>query len=267
MLSPSAAGVTSDQQPPPFPGLVNHCCSECCLALIQAEADWGKALMCDLEWFRRRSQGWPEVDEARWPLRWHRIKEAPSCFHKAVARAVEGATLDYVLEGLWQKYARRLEIPTAVKARATTDWICTVCKQILKKKANLACHFFKKHGKVALQRLYQGGPTCPSCNKYFHDEYRAQLHIKVNQKCRQFAIQHGYAVPSIGSKQWRQHRHHCPIVCPPLRRSELIAPGKFIGGTGSPRITSTCLFSLGRSLPWWRILPFSCQNLRKLCDK
>ena len=105
-------------------------------------------------------------------------------------------------------------------ADSTTKWVCLPCGQQFKSKANLACHFYKKHQRVAARRLYQGDVVCPCCLKDYVDIHRMQMHLKKNPKCYRYVVSKGLcggtAGPGIGSRAWKECRAKHPIVCPPL---------------------------------------------------
>ena len=196
-------------------------------ALIQAEQLWGAQLLADLSWMRTFAGGqWPEVNEPNWPSWWHLLKESPGAFRRAVGKAVHFATLLFVSDGLKNAVFDSLHrgiaaiFPTVQGHSVTNCWFCPPCRMAFRSKANLACHFFKKHQRVARHRLYQGPVICPNCLHDYVDTHRMQMHLKKNPRCLQHAIEHGHCGgdpgPGFGSRAWKECRSKHPIFCPPV---------------------------------------------------
>ena len=215
-------------------------------ALIQMEGAWGRQLLDDLEWLRQFDvQEWPQVAPSTWPCWWHRISGAPNAFRRAVARAMEKAMVHYVADGLKNAHDAAMNrlvgkaYPEFEDAERATCWVCPPCKTAYRSKANLACHFFKRHGRVAQYRLYQGEPVCPCCLKNFFDDHRIRIHLRNSPACWDFAVGRGLcggsAMAGVGSRAWRELRKQNPIVCPPQEQEVVALPsGCHRGGTGSP---------------------------------
>ena len=215
-------------------------------ALIQAEESWGENLLQDLAWMRSLvAPGWPEISPQHWPLWWHSIKESPRRFRSAVARAVHNAKLLFMFQGLTQALMDSMQrcvaraFPVVEAVLEVKTWMCFPCKLVFKSRANLACHFFKKHQRVAPHRLYQGDVVCPNCLHDYGDVFRMQMHLKKNPRCLQFAISHGLcggeAGPGTGSRVWKDCKRNNPIMCPPVSVDVAEIPeGPHRGHTGSP---------------------------------
>ena len=191
------------------------------------------------------TSSWPEVSEQHWPLWWHSIKESPRRFRSAIAKAVHNAKLLFVFQGLVQTLVDSMmrsvarAFPVAEKVTAVQAWMCFPCKLAFKSRANLACHFFKKHQRVAPHRLYQGDVVCPNCLHDYVDGFRMQMHLKKNPRCLQFAISRGLcggeAGPGTGSRVWKECKRRNPIMCPPVAVDVAEIPaGPHRGHTGSP---------------------------------
>ena len=215
-------------------------------ALVQAEGQWGQQLLQDLRWFVKFAGGiWPDVTEVQWPVWWHRMRDAPNAFRRAVNRAADRAMLAFISDELCLAHTDSVHreiarsYPAAVAVMPATSWVCPPCKMVFQSKANLSCHFFKKHQRVAAQRLFTGGTICPRCLIDYFDDYRMQMHLKKNPKCLQFVKERGFcgreAKPGIGSKVWRETRQKLPIVCPPVAQEVVEMPtASNCGHTGNP---------------------------------
>ena len=215
-------------------------------ALIQVECAWGQALLEDLAWFKRYAgDNWPTLDHASWPCWWHAIRKSPTAFRRAVGKAVRLAMIAFVSDGLrellYDGMGRSLAnaFPTALDRDVASCWFCPPCKMAFKTKANLACHFFKKHQRVAPQRLYKGDVICPCCLHDYVDQRRMQMHLKKNPKCLQYAVAHGFcggeAGPGTGSKAWKELQAKNHIFCPPMPVDVIEATtGSHLGHSGSP---------------------------------
>ena len=162
-------------------------------ALIKYQKTWAMEVVTDMEWLRRYDSTWPEACEATWPQWWHAIKQGPGRFRRAIKKAATAATADFIHAG-----------------------ICGPCKQTFAKKANLACHLFKVHGRRASHRYFVGDGRCT----HYHDVDRLHAHLVQKADCWHYVKARGLLgqepIAGIGSHAWKKRRASQPILCPPV---------------------------------------------------
>ena len=196
-------------------------------ALVQAESQWGRRLLADLEWLQKLiGDPLPPIGEAHWSCWWHLLTGSPGRLRAWVKKALYQDTLTFAFDGLRSHHddalLRRVarEFPQARAAPTGNVWMCVPCKKAFSSKCNLACHFFRTHKRIAAHRRYVGGTVCPCCKFEYHDKYRIHRHLQFSKKCWEFVVAHGYCgdevSDSTGSRAWKKHMREQPILCPPI---------------------------------------------------
>ena len=228
-------------------------------AIIKLEGNWADALISDLAWLRQHDdRGWPGATPAEWPQWWHRVKQNPGAFRRAVQRAAYCATLEQVRHDV---YCRRRDgairdvarqFPELYRRTPQEVWFCGPCRRVFHRKAALACHMFKCHQRKAAQRYYTQSAICPSCQKDYQDTSRLHHHLAHVKACWSFVQQHGLlgdqVEPGTGSWQQKQYRRNNPIMCPPQpSRQRLDITQLAAGNTRLPadNIVHACVQKLG----------------------
>ena len=202
--------------------------------------------MKDLAWLRNRANlSLPAIDFTTWPQWWHFIKETGNLFRKAISRATLQETRIFVLNGLYDLNDRAMtrrvcrDFPGTTSSGSVHTWVCLPCRKTFATKCNLACHFFRTHGRVAHQRRYPGGTICPNCKVQYFDGHRILRHLQMNPGCWQAVVQLGYCgdgkQDSVGSRAWKRHRLTQPILCPPQPcRDAVVQPPECFNNNASP---------------------------------
>ena len=195
-------------------------------ALLHYEGEWQIACRSDFCWLLQHDTvQWPPFDEATWPEWWHILKGKADMFRRAVRRATRSATAHYAFDGAIRRLqdAMRRDAyrrwPMSFRGACQEIWVCGPCRMTFKRKAHLACHLFKKHGRQTECRFFLAGAICTACGRDFISEDRLQRHLGYSTRCWKLIRAQGTtserATPGIGSKEWKQRRRDFPILCPP----------------------------------------------------
>ena len=196
-------------------------------AVLEQQRGWLEAVAGDLQWLCDTSSGrLPPMTDASWPMWWSLFRERPGCIKGATRRAVRSAMATFVeeqdavdFERQFVRTAERVVPNFGAPAPCISQWVCGPCQKAFRRKAGLAVHMFKVHGRTAAYRRYAGPTKCPGCGTDFHHYQRILVHIRDTPACarlaRAYGFFHGDVRPGLGSQRWRQDRQANPILCPP----------------------------------------------------
>ena len=231
-------------------------------ALLHVEEVWQQQCVEDIEWLRQHDvQEWPRICEATWPEWWQRLLGNAGAFRRALSRAARSATAEFALQGVFERVRDGMcrdayrECPLAFRGDHCQVWVCGPCKKVFHKKAHLACHFFKAHGRKAESCFYLSGAICTSCGKDYATEDRLQRHLWHNKECWNVVQQQGAKTtsvnPGIGSKEWKQWRRERPILHPPILADVFVVPSQgteTVGETPGESLVRQCTWAVGEWL-------------------
>ncbi|CAE7835757.1 unnamed protein product, partial [Symbiodinium necroappetens] len=155
--------------------------------VLQEEKDWMATVREDLRWATSgREKHWPMLGVQAWPDWWRVLHDSPQRLKRLVkCRLVEEQEARIIPEAtelcLWAM-ARTLR-ETAEHVGRTVVWQCRQCKVGFDTKASLSVHYFKKHGRVAMYRLFTQGTKCRACGTECWSEGRLAAHLRAAPLC------------------------------------------------------------------------------------
>ena len=246
-------------------------------AVLEQQRGWMAAIDGDLRWLREVGNcRLPPLQEAKWPMWWSIFKDSPGRIKGATRRAVHRSMATYVeaqdtltFERQFVRTAGRVLPGLGSSPTSTSYWVCGPCQKAFRRKAGLAVHLFKVHGRTATYRKYSGPTSCPGCGVNFHHYQRILIHLRNTPACEREARSRGLfgdcVGPGIGSRGWRMDRQANPILCPP-ERGEVCsanAPTSDVGGSGGSSGIDKLAGNLGEALAG--LIP--CDDLEMVRDR
>ena len=134
------------------------------------------------------------MTDASWPLWWNLFRDRPGCIKGATRRAVRSAMVTFVeeqdmidFERQFVRTAERVVPNLGAPALRISQWVCGPCQKAFRRKAGLAVHMFKVHGRTAAYHRYDGSTKCPGCGTDFHHYQRILVHIRDTPDCAKVA--------------------------------------------------------------------------------
>ena len=186
------------------------------------------------------------------------IKAAPQNFRSAIKKAAATATAVFAADGIIDRLQSACHrdvyrhYPGSFKVDWSSVWVCGPCWQVFQKKAHLACHLLRKHGRRAECRYFLEDAVCKACGKDYERKDRLQLHLSTCRKCwavvRSLGATCAAAPPGIGSKLWKQQRRERPTLHPaaPADVFEVSSTGfDRVGETPGQQLVRNCTWELG----------------------
>ena len=182
-------------------------------ALLQRDCSWLLQLTHDLSClelycpevgsFEPIRQNWSSLTDfvTHSPMRWKRT------MRKLQARAIAVQQLDAEWFAWHQDIRDKLieyqVVPPETKVQYTSAFCCLCCQKTFTKKANMAVHAFKKHGRVNRARAYVTGQQCEHCLKHYELHSDLINHVKRGGPCFDFYQRRGLTVcpePAVNSR-------------------------------------------------------------------
>lgn len=188
-------------------------------ALLQRDAAWQDQTHKD---FEKLSYYCPEYGPF-WPVQQHwddfsqYVKESPMrwkrIMRKFLARAISVQKIDTEWAAWHQEIRDQLiqnELVSPEPPRAFDQtFCCLVCRRFFDKKAFMAVHAFKKHGRANRARAFVSGQQCESCLRHYELPSDLINHVKRSDVCFLFYQQRGHRVerePAVNSRSEKKQK-------------------------------------------------------------